>query len=184
MASETTSCLDEWQQRPPYKIQGREEFGTVSWTGKCHCGRVSYRIHREKPLDAKYCHCTGCQALHGAPFQWAAIFHKSDMTFTHGHQGLNFYNSAEKQHAHHLPCKVSCSYCHAPIMDEGRNVILLFPGLVEFGNGQDAEGKRERNVKKMFEPSCHIFYSQRVVDIKDGKPKWAGMNDSSDLIEE
>lgn len=32
--------------------------------------------------------------------------------------------------------------------------------------------------------SCHIFYSQRMVDIRDGKPKWAGMNDSSDLIEE
>lgn len=43
-------------------------------------------------------------------------------------------------------------------MDEGRNVILLFPGLVEFGNGQDAEGKRERNVKKMFEPR-YVWYA-------------------------
>lgn len=29
-----------------------------------------------------------------------------------------------------------------------------------------------------------MFYSQRVVDIPDGKPKWTGMNDKSDLIED
>lgn len=32
--------------------------------------------------------------------------------------------------------------------------------------------------------SCHIFYSRRVVDIPDGKPKWDGLNDQSDLIED
>ncbi len=31
---------------------------------------------------------------------------------------------------------------------------------------------------------CHMFYSQRVVYIPDGKPKWTGMNDKSDLIED
>jgi hypothetical protein len=29
-----------------------------------------------------------------------------------------------------------------------------------------------------------MFYGQRVVDIKDGKPKWSGINDESDLIED
>ena len=29
-----------------------------------------------------------------------------------------------------------------------------------------------------------MFYSQRVVDIPDGKPKWTGLNDKSDLIED
>ena len=29
-----------------------------------------------------------------------------------------------------------------------------------------------------------MFYGQRVVDIKDGKPKWSGLNDESDLIED
>lgn len=32
--------------------------------------------------------------------------------------------------------------------------------------------------------SCHMFYHQRVVDIPDGKPKWNGLNDASDLIED
>lgn len=29
-----------------------------------------------------------------------------------------------------------------------------------------------------------MFYSQRVVDIPDGKPKWTGVNDQSELIED
>ena len=32
--------------------------------------------------------------------------------------------------------------------------------------------------------SCHMFYGQRMLDIPDGKPKWTGLNDKSDLIED
>lgn len=60
-------------------------------------------------------------------------------------------------------------------MDEGRNMILLFPTLVKFA------GKEER---ERFMPQCHMFYTQRVVDVKDGLPKWTGMNGKSELIED
>jgi hypothetical protein len=29
-----------------------------------------------------------------------------------------------------------------------------------------------------------MFYTQRLVDIPDGKPKWSGMSGQSDLIED
>jgi hypothetical protein len=29
-----------------------------------------------------------------------------------------------------------------------------------------------------------MFYGERVVDIPDGLPKWTGINDTSDLIED
>jgi hypothetical protein len=29
-----------------------------------------------------------------------------------------------------------------------------------------------------------MFYGNRVVDVPDGKPKWSGLNDQSDLIED
>lgn len=29
-----------------------------------------------------------------------------------------------------------------------------------------------------------MFYGRRVVDIPDGKPKWSGINNESDLIED
>ncbi|KAL9123373.1 MAG: hypothetical protein Q9187_000055 [Circinaria calcarea] len=113
--------LDDWKYRAPYKVHDNDPNFKVVYEGGCHCGRVKYQLSRDKPLDSKYCHCTTCQTLHGAPFQWASIFHKDDINFTHGHHDLGW---------------------------------------------------------------CHIFYSHRVVDIPDGKPKWSEMNDQSDLIED
>ncbi len=49
----------------------------------CFCGRVRYEVSGE-PVDAKLCHCRVCQQLHGAPVQWAAIFHKHQVRFTAG----------------------------------------------------------------------------------------------------
>ncbi|MCJ1297735.1 hypothetical protein MMC08_000523 [Hypocenomyce scalaris] len=167
--------LDDWKYRAPYKIHENSEDFKVRYEGGCHCGRVTYQLSREKPLDAKYCHCTTCQVLHAAPFQWAAIFHKEDINFTKGHNELGWYDPSEKTTAHKLPCKISCAYCRSPIMDEGRNMILLYPTLIHFKSKED---------KKKFAPTCHMFYGQRVVDIPDGKPKWTGINDQSELIED
>ncbi|MCJ1322242.1 hypothetical protein MMC15_007589 [Xylographa vitiligo] len=60
-------------------------------------------------------------------------------------------------------------------MDEGRNMILLFPSLIKF------ESKEDRD---KFAPTCHMFYPMRQVDIPDGKPKWTGIDGQSDLCED
>jgi hypothetical protein len=73
----------------------------------------------------------------GAPFQWAAIFHKGDIRFTHGEAGLRFYESGSRTARHELPCKASCAYCGTSIMDEGRNMILLFPSLIRFKSNDE-----------------------------------------------
>ncbi|KAM5429134.1 hypothetical protein McanMca71_007915 [Microsporum canis] len=171
--------MEDWMTSPPYVNQTEEQFGDIQWQAQCQCQRVRYEISRKQPLDAKFCHCRGCQILHGAPFQWAAIFEKSDIRFVSGHGWLDFYNSSSKEQGHNLPCKVSCSYCHSLIMDEGRHVILLFPELIR--NDAEADGDKMR---RMFYPSCHVFYEQRVVDIPDGRPKWKGMNGTSELMED
>lgn len=196
-ASSTTHRKeDAWKHRAPYKIYSvlssadkikgddvdgedgeQEEYFPVKWRGQCHCGRVQYQVSRDRPLSSKYCHCTTCQRLHGAPFQWAAIFHKEDIRFTHGHHDLGWYDPAEKSQTHHLPCKVQCAFCRAPIMDEGRNMILLFPTLIEGINTPEA--------RKAFEAKCHMFYPQRVVDFYgDGKTKYAGLEDKSDVLDD
>ena len=57
--------LDDWKYRAPYKVHENDPNFNVRYEGGCHCGRVKYQLSREKPLDAKYCHCTTCQTLHG-----------------------------------------------------------------------------------------------------------------------
>ncbi|KAH8821318.1 Mss4-like protein [Xylogone sp. PMI_703] len=166
---------EQWKFEAPYRVQtGRDDFVAVR-EGSCHCGKVKYQLKRKQPLASKYCHCTTCQTAHGAPFQWAAIFNKDDINFLNGYHNLSWYHSQEKLLERKLPCKVSCSYCHSPIMDEGRNMILLFPTLIKFKDHED---------KKSFAPTCHIFYGQRVVTIPDGKPKWSGLDGQSDLVDD
>lgn len=112
-----------------------------------------------------------------APFQWAAIFHKADINFTHGVHDLGWYDPSSKSTTHHLPCKVQCAFCRTPIMDEGRNMILLFPSLLE-----DISSDKAREA---FRATEHMFYSQRVVDFKeDRRTKWAEMSDKSDMLDD
>lgn len=143
----------DWTIQPPY-CPRKDCNSIVYWTGHCQCRRIMFNISRQKPLDAKFCHCKTCQILHGiillsvtktarhltdagAPFQWAAIFYKTDVSFTCGVNELIFYNVTLDCQRHELPCKVSCAHCHSPLMDEGRNMALLFPESLDFRCEED-----------------------------------------------
>jgi len=146
---------------------------TAKYRASCYCNAVQYEVCSD-PADAKICHCLACQKLHGAPMQWAAIFHKHDVRITKGIDHLNFYNSELNKHERILPCKVSCALCGTLIADEGRNMWLAFPSLFNFGGVS--------KVPKKFKPTCHIFYGMRVIDINDDLPKWSGHKNHSELV--
>ena len=112
--------------------------------------------------------------MHGAPMQWAVIFHKHDVRITKGIEHLNFYNSELKRHERILPCKVSCALCGTLIADEGRNMWLAFPSLFDFGGAS--------KVPEKFKPTCHIFYSVRIIDMDDDLPKWSGHKNKSEKL--
>lgn len=64
----TEGELNEWKHRAPYRVHDKQEHFQARYEGSCHCGKVKYQLSREKPLDAKYCHCTTCQKIHGSSF--------------------------------------------------------------------------------------------------------------------
>lgn len=145
----------------------------AKYRASCHCNTVRYEVCAN-PVDSKICHCRVCQKLHGAPKQWAAIFHKHHVRILEGMDQLRFYNSALSGHARILPCKVSCALCDTPIADEGRNMWLAFPSLFDFGITPE--------VPESFKPTCHIFYSTRMIDLNDNLPKWSGHKNKSVLL--
>jgi hypothetical protein len=61
-------------------------------------------------------------------------------------------------------------------MDEGRNMILLYPSLID---GIDTARGRD-----CFRAQCHMFYPERVVDIRDMLPKWKGLDGKSEPLDE
>ena len=157
---------------PEYSSLEDESF-ISKYRASCHCGAVSYEV-RADPVDAKICHCAACQKLHGAPMQWAAIFHKRHVRFTAGVERLQFYNGALDRRERLLPCKVACASCGTPVADEGRRMWLAFPSLFDFGVPP--------RVPDAFRPTCHIFYGMRVMDVADDLPKWSGHKGESTLL--
>ncbi|KZO93443.1 hypothetical protein CALVIDRAFT_248314 [Calocera viscosa TUFC12733] len=167
-----TALLPEWTTQPPYSPTPGVPF-EPTWHGSCHCQGVHFLV-RGQPLDVKFCHCTDCQTLQAAPFQWAAIFHKEDVLVTEGVGELEFYASSSHKQEHELPCKVYCRACHTALFDEGRRMLMLFPTLLDL----------PRPIPGGWKARCHIFYGSRVVDINDGTPKWKGHKDESERIPE
>jgi len=56
-------------------------------------------------------------------------------------------------------------------------MILLFPTLIE--------GINEGKAREAFKPTCHMFYTERVVDFNnDGIVKWKGLDNMSDLVDD
>ncbi|KZT53643.1 hypothetical protein CALCODRAFT_500905 [Calocera cornea HHB12733] len=123
MSTSPSPSPPAWASDPPYTLPpGERAPFQPTWHGACFCRTVQWAVRREQPLDAKYCHCTDCQRLHGAPFQWAAIFRKTDVRLTRGVEALEFFSSATGKREHALPCKVYCRECHT----HGRPLIPSF----------------------------------------------------------
>jgi hypothetical protein len=61
-----------------------------------------------------------------------------------------FYSSHEKSKKYQVPTKVYCSNCNSPIMDEGRNMCLIFPELIDLGQTEEEHLIR----RKVFEIEC------------------------------
>lgn len=96
----------------------------------------------------------------GAPFQWCAVFHKSDLQFTKGTEGLSFYSSQDKSRDYQLPTKVACAHCRSPILDEGKNVCLIFPELIDY----EVSGSDHETWRKTFE-SRYVLISWALLGI-------------------
>jgi len=164
------TAANDWRHAPPYSQAG--DAFTVKYRARCFCGAVAFEVCSD-PVDSKICHCRVCQTLHGAPHQWAVIFHKNDVRFSRGVDRIFFYSAETSSPGRELPCKLSCGECRSPIADEGRRMFLAFGPLFDFGSPP--------RVPPAFAPGCHIFYGARVLDVNDELPKFLGHKDLSPL---
>lgn len=64
----TEGEFNQWKHRAPYRVHDNDPNFHARYEASCHCGKIRYQLSREKPLDAKYCHCTTCQKLHGTEY--------------------------------------------------------------------------------------------------------------------
>lgn len=142
----------------------------AKYSGSCYCSLIQYELSSD-PLQAMYCHCETCQTLHGTPFQWAAVVPKDAVSFSPGSlANLVFFSASDEKDVWDdtVPVKLGCKQCHAPVADEGRNMMLMLPPFIKFD--RDASGRKV--VPDAFKATHHMFYGKRVMDVNDGLDKW------------
>eukprot|EP01065_Artemidia_motanka_P019740 TRINITY_DN23576_c0_g1_i1.p1 TRINITY_DN23576_c0_g1~~TRINITY_DN23576_c0_g1_i1.p1 ORF type:complete len:499 (+),score=74.60 TRINITY_DN23576_c0_g1_i1:66-1562(+) len=147
-----------WRDEAPYKQN--LEVASIH-KAHCYCKRVVYDVV-EEPVASKLCHCTLCQRIHGAPYQWALLFHKDSVSFVAGWEHLKFYSpdkdTVYTAETRELPCKVSCSHCGSWIADEGRRMWMAM------GSAFVSEGARRSDWPQSFQPDAHIYQNSMVHD--------------------
>ena len=125
-------------------------------SGNCLCGSVTWAVE-EEPVLQLYCHCNSCQKAHSAVLAAVAYFSLEDLSVV---GDLKSQSVVERDFA---AVRHSCAQCGSRVMNtpggEGNDYMRgIFPVLCD---SQD-----------WFEPSMHIFYEERVIDISDTLPKY------------
>jgi hypothetical protein len=74
MPTSTRRAEGAWRYEPPYVPPEKATSGEgkpflKKVMGSCHCEMVQFWVTRDKPLTAKFCHCSDCKIIHGEYLQ-------------------------------------------------------------------------------------------------------------------
>jgi len=123
-------------------------------TATCYCGRVRVTVRDDDAAAfCSLCHCSVCRRLSGAPAMCSVVLPSSTVAIDGDVTKL-----ATSKHV----TRFRCAHCASPVgASLGRGKQRAVP-LALFG--PDAPWK----------PMHHIHYSDRVFDVHDDLPKFAG----------
>lgn len=128
---------------------------TKSYKAHCACGAVEAEL-TGAPVAQMFCHCTDCRDWLGAPVHAATGWPASQVRFVKGGDNVIVYKRTEKSH------RKSCRTCGGALLVEHPQI-----GIV------DVLGSTIRDFT--FEPAMHVYYGERMIDMKDGLPKFRNM---------
>ena len=131
-----------------------------TWTGGCYCGAVKVEADGP-PARQGFCHCESCRAWSATPVTAYALWPAGNVRVTQGEDRLHAFQKSEKAAE-----RVTCGTCGGSVMARirGGSMVDLFPALLD---------------GFPFEPQAHIFYGERMVDMKDGLPKFRDLPDAA-----
>eukprot|EP00241_Pyramimonas_parkeae_P007408 CAMPEP_0114224466 /NCGR_PEP_ID=MMETSP0058-20121206/122_1 /TAXON_ID=36894 /ORGANISM="Pyramimonas parkeae, CCMP726" /LENGTH=167 /DNA_ID=CAMNT_0001334943 /DNA_START=370 /DNA_END=873 /DNA_ORIENTATION=+ len=132
-----------------------------NFTGSCFCKSCTIEIKGD-PQSVSICHCINCRQLSGAPFTAQIVVSADQVSIKHT-QGMVGFNSSPQV------TRYRCATCSSPIyatLFKGKSmaipVALIAPK--EYAGSLD----------QALQPTLHMYYSQRVMDVNDSLPKYTG----------
>ncbi len=141
---------------------------TATHKGGCFCGAVELEISGP-PIVQAYCHCDDCRAWSGTPVTSATLWPSDAVSITKGEDQVLSYSKTGET------IRRSCRQCGGALMAE-----IPAAGLTDVFGG----------VLKDFqhEATAHVHYAKRVLDVRDGLPKFKDMpaegGGSGEFVEE
>ena len=173
------------------------EADKTQLSGSCYCGNVVITVVG-KPISVSICHCTICQQLNGAPFGIQSL-HLS-CNFSSNVNTDESDNLLWKQQTSKMVTRYRCKNCGSPVYASIRNgktyavprSILLqqkqhhkqasssssksknTDAAEDCSGDVDASIKNDDELYKSYEPTHHMHYASRIMDINDGLPKYIG----------
>ena len=126
-----------------------------SYTGQCFCGAVEFEVSGA-PSVMGYCHCVDCTTWAAAPINAFSLWSPESLKITKGEGNIGTYNKTE--HAY----RKFCTTCggHLFSAHPGAKFVDVYPNVVP-------------DLKH--EPTVHVHYARRTMDVKDGLPKFKDM---------
>lgn len=122
------------------------------YTARCACGAVEAELSGS-PILQCYCHCSDCRGWLGAPVHAATGWPEAQVRFVKGRNNVVTYKRTERS------LRKSCKTCGGAVLVEHPQIKVV-----------DVLASNIKGFR--FNPSMHIFYGERMIDMKDGLPKY------------
>lgn len=123
----------------------------------CLCGTVSITLNGEPQAKAN-CHCGTCRDFYGTPMLSATAWLAEQVEVTRG--SVSTYSHPTKKLS-----RAFCSACGETVFGTNRLGMRVVP------NGIVARAS-EQELPEEMQPTMHLFYRHRTIDIQDELPKY------------
>jgi hypothetical protein len=121
-------------------------------SGKCFCGAVHVEVTGE-PEAMGFCHCESCRSWSASPVNAFVLWKSDRVKITQGAEHVGTYNRTEMSY------RKFCRLC-------GGHIMTDHPG---FGMMDVYAATTPGHT---FTPHLHVYYSEKVLPIPDGLPKF------------
>ena len=118
----------------------------------CFCGAVEVELTGDPNVQV-YCHCASCRGFLSAPIHAATLWPTPNVKVTKGADKLGLIKKTENSH------RQFCKNCGAAVL-VGHPAI----GMTDIPAGTIAGFA--------FKPTVHVHYGEKVLQVKDGLPKF------------
>jgi hypothetical protein len=124
----------------------------MAYSGSCFCGAVSLEVSGE-PEGMGYCHCQSCRSWSGGPVNAFSLWKPETVTITKGEDHIATFQKTEVSERKY------CSRCGGHLMTNHPTlgVVDVFSATLP---------------TLAFAPGLHINYTETVLPMKDGLPKF------------